>query len=428
MSGDFRLPDAFPFDFLGAGAAGFALPFAGLAAFTTFFAGAMRGLYTPLDPNLGSSVYSGMRMRMLAASLLFAAGCSVAAADQLAAPPTGQGPRTALAIAPAKIRAPYDVQILRESGEVLPTYAFKDRFYVQGSAQERYIVRIMNPTANRIEAVVTVDGLDVVDGENGDLRKRGYVVPPYGETRIEGFRTSQADVATFRFSSVVDSYAGKKGKARNVGVIAVALFEEQAAQQIIVPEPNYRQPYDYEDDLDVQSSRGVPSRPATGGVAKVDRTPSRDAEKRSFDRPSAPPSPEATTSTGNTVSKAPSQPAPRGGNGGGAGRKAFDADYGGADESGDYYAPPRPVEQQQRSRPGLGTEYGESRYSAATFTKFVRAAGRPVAIAELRYNDAAGLVALGILASPLPDEGEIMTRETADPFPGDARFSRPPAR
>ena len=57
--------------------------------------------------------------------------------------------------------------------------------------------------------------------------------------RIEGFRTSLADVATFRFSSVDNSYAGKKGKARNVGVIAVALFEEQAPepdQQIIYGE------------------------------------------------------------------------------------------------------------------------------------------------------------------------------------------------
>ena len=45
----------------------------------------------------------------------------------------------ALAIAPAKIRAPYDVQVIRENGETLPTYALKDRFYVQGNAGERYI-------------------------------------------------------------------------------------------------------------------------------------------------------------------------------------------------------------------------------------------------------------------------------------------------
>jgi hypothetical protein len=81
-------------------------------------------------------------------------------------------------------------------------------------------------------------------------------------------------------------------------------------------------------------------------------------------------------------------------------------------------------QRQQRERLGLGTEFGEQRYSAASYTRFVRAPGRPVAIAELRYNDAAGLTALGLLVQPLPDPGEVMLRETADPFPGD-RFARP---
>ena len=59
----------------------------------------------------------------------------------------------------------------------------------------------------------------------------------------------------------------------------------------------------------------------------------------------------------------------------------------------------------------------------------MRAANRPVAIAELRYNDTAGLIALGIPVQPMPDEGEIMLRETADPFPGDhSRFASPPSR
>ena len=79
------------------------------------------------------------------------------------------------------------------------------------------------------------------------------------------------------------------------------------------------------------------------------------------------------------------------------------------------------------NRAGLGTEFGEQRYSAASYTRFVRAPGRPIAIAELRYNDVGGLMALGIPVAPLPDAGEIMLRETADPFPGD-HFSRPPTR
>src|SRR5512140_3080127 len=202
-------------------------------------------------------------MRKLIAALLFATACSSAYADQVA-----MNPRIAIDVAPAKIRAPYDVQVVREDGETLPTYAARDRFYVQGTAGERYTIRISNPTAHRVEAVVSVDGLDAIDGEAGDLHKRGYIVPAYGEVRVEGFRTSLADVATFRFSSVDGSYAGQKGKARNVGVIAVALFEEEAAaqQQIVTPVPD--RPYDWTDDVDAEASR--PQTKSSGNVARAE--------------------------------------------------------------------------------------------------------------------------------------------------------------
>ncbi len=149
-----------------------------------------------------------MMKRGCLALLLSTACSSNSYADQPMAPQP-PGPRIAIAIAGDKVRAPYDVQLIRENGDTLPTYAMKDRFYVQGNAGERYTIRVTNPTDHRVEAVVAVDGLDVVDGDEGDLRKRGYIVPPHGETRIEGFRTSLDDVATFRFSSVDGSYAGK---------------------------------------------------------------------------------------------------------------------------------------------------------------------------------------------------------------------------
>lgn len=343
-------------------------------------------------------------MRLLFASVLFAAACSAAHADQPIGPMPPPGGQIAIAIAPAKIRAPYDVQVIREGGDALPTYALKDRFYVQGEAGERYIIKVTNPTAKRVEAVVTVDGLDVIDGESGDLRKRGYVVPPYGEVRVEGFRTSQSDVATFRFSSVDGSYAGKKGKARNVGVIAVAIFEEQAPepdQQIIVGEaerPHPRGRYDYRDDL---ADKGADRAPARKDVA------TRSEAKRRA------PAAEPTTAVGGAGAARPSAPPPP-------------RDYGG-DESEDYYEPPvTTTPAPKTNRPGLGTEFGEQRYSAASFTRFVRAATRPIAVAELRYNNASGLTALGIHVEPLPDSGEIMTRETADPFPGDRGFAQPP--
>jgi len=369
--------------------------------------------------------------------LLCAAGCSQAYADQPIAGPQLPQARIALDVAPAKVRAPYDVQVMRENGETAPTYAFRDRYYVQGNVNERYVIRVTNPTPNRVEAVVTVDGLDVIDGENGDLRKRGYVVPPYGETRIEGFRTSEADVATFRFSSVGGSYAGIKGKARNVGVIAVAIFEEQHAvegqQKIIVGQagPPVNRKYDYTDDLDARR----------GAMPSAESKAESSGTSRGSDRPKA--SPGDTASHGHrirgekkTAAADKEAPAATGSWGGGGavngapspaappapGRyRNYDADDEGECCDQPNYQPPP----QQRERLGLGTEFGEQRYSAAQYTRFVRAANRPIAIAELRYNDAAGLMALGINVGPMPDQAEVMTRETADPFPGD-HFARPP--
>src|SRR5262245_30639980 len=225
---------------------------------------------------------------LLGAALITGLGCGSAYADRIARP-APRGTPLALAVAPAKVRAPYDVTVLREDGEALETYAKGGRYYVLGDDGDRYLIRVSNPTANRVEAVVTVDGLDVIDGENGDLRKRGYVVPPYGDVRIEGFRTSTEDVATFRFSAVDDSYAGKKGKARNVGVIAVAIFEEQQQvenQQIIVgptppppaPPTGYRPPYDYNDDIEGKAE--APTATRSRDVAKADKAPARAKEKR----------------------------------------------------------------------------------------------------------------------------------------------------
>jgi len=367
-----------------------------------------------------------MRTTLLA-SLVLATACSseAAYADQVNGPQQ-PGPRVALAIAGPKVRAPYDVQVIRENGETLPTFAAKDRFYVQGNAGERYTIRVTNPTPNRVEAVVSVDGLDVVDGDEGDLRKRGYIVPPNGDVRIEGFRTSLDDVATFRFSSVDGSYAGKKGKARNVGVIAVAIFEEQAPppeQQIIIGDnrqaPPRNRTYDYSDDVDASAT----TRGGFGGdkdMAKADR-PAPRAKKAA---------PTRTANAESTAAAPPPPPAtaPQGAYGGAAAGRAAPAHaqrrMEAADESGGGEAEATPA--QPTNRMGLGTEFGEQRNSSATYTRFVRAAGRPVAIAELRYNDTAGLTALGIIVQPLPDTGEIMTRETADPFPGDHHFSNAP--
>lgn len=119
------------------------------------------------------------------------------------------------------------VRLLDEQGRPLPTYDVGARRYVIGSDGERYVMQLRNNTGHRIEAVATVDGLDVIDGRPGSFEKRGYLLRPWATVEIDGFRQSLDEVAAFRFGAVRDAYAAKKGDSRNVGVIGVAFFNER---------------------------------------------------------------------------------------------------------------------------------------------------------------------------------------------------------
>src|SRR5437763_1314109 len=80
-----------------------------------------------------------------------------------------------------------------------------DKSLVIGEDGERYKIVVRNETAARFEIVASVDGLDVVDGKPADPSRRGYIVDPHGVLVIDGFRTSDAEVAAFRFGKVTDS-------------------------------------------------------------------------------------------------------------------------------------------------------------------------------------------------------------------------------
>jgi uncharacterized protein (DUF58 family) len=86
-------------------------------------------------------------------------------------------------------------------------------------------------------------------------------------------------------------------------------------------------------------------------------------------------------------------------------------------------AEPRPTE-----RPGLGTEFGEARESRIVETRFSRAnPTTPSAVVAIRYNDRAGLLALGIAVPPpyAARDRDLGLRETAEPF-RETRFAQAP--
>ncbi len=324
-----------------------------------------------LDRLAGERVASYMTKSplVLAFVALSSLACATASAKRMPSP----------LVAVAK--TPYTIDLISESGSSLETYNHRGRFYVNGQSGERYSIRVNNPTDRRVEAVISVDGLDVIDGETADFRnKRGYVVPAHGSLVIDGFRVSTQAVAAFRFSSVAASYAGRKGKARNVGVVGVALFAERAQPQMIVPVRPQPRPFP-------RHRHGHKSAPA----------------ERDFGGDS-----ESSASADRVA------PPPRSAHGGKAGAS-----------SGLSRRMPSP---RKKERSGLGTAFGERRSSNVSFTRFVRAhATRPTSFAELRYNNAQGLQALGIRLrrQEFVTQEELAIRESANAFPG-SRFAQPP--
>lgn len=117
---------------------------------------------------------------------------------------------------------------------------------VVGQPGSNYMIRLKNRTKAEIEAVVSVDGLDVITSKAANFSNRGYVIPPKSSITIEGFRKNADSVRSFLFSRVDESQAMKKGgeaAARNVGVIGVAIFEQDryATQAAKVKEGGIRQ-------------------------------------------------------------------------------------------------------------------------------------------------------------------------------------------
>ncbi|MFZ6180520.1 hypothetical protein [Nannocystis pusilla] len=291
-----------------------------------------------------SSKSFGLMATLLLGAAVFACGPGVAEAHrpwsdsgQQVAPPWGQ-----------------EVSLSIESGYggALPTYQHRGSVFVAGQMGERYNIRVRNNSGERVEAVVTVDGRDVVSGQLGNYKtQRGYVLEPYGSVLIEGFRQSLDSVAAFRFTDVGNSYSGRWGTPQHVGVIGVAVFKENQPrrQRREPPPPIATRPY-YEPYYGDYDARG--------------------AESQSRSAPAPAPAP--------ADAPAAKSASPRGGG------------YAQEDAAAEYSRSPR-----------LGTQYGETTYSSVREVTFERRhKRRPDVMMTVYYDSAENLRARGIIVDP----------------------------
>ncbi|HEY4581770.1 MAG TPA: hypothetical protein VIG88_02745 [Lysobacter sp.] len=114
----------------------------------------------------------------------------------------------------------------RDAYDELPQYPYRGRTWVPGTPGHRYAVQLVNRSPARVLVVLSVDGINAVTGQPAGANQAGYVLEPYATMDVAGWRKSMRDVAQFYFADVGDSYAARTGRASNVGVIGIAVFDE----------------------------------------------------------------------------------------------------------------------------------------------------------------------------------------------------------
>lgn len=296
--------------------------------------------------------------------------------------------------------ADYVVDVLNARGKRLPSYHHGGQTFVLGRYGQRYSVRVRNQTGRRVEAVVTVDGRDVISGSEGDYTaQRGYVIDPHGSVEIDGFRRSTETVAAFRFTQPSDAYSSRMGTPQHVGVIGVALFRERARRHV---HRTRRAPRPYPSERAAAPRRESPDDGYDGyaGGGELRKRKGSGARGRSA-APPASAAPRAAAAAAESAAPA-------------------DADsYGGLGDMASEGAGAR--------RDNLGTRYGEDLDSQVHGVRFRRESpSQPSAVISLRYDDRRGLVSRGIELYPRR-QAPVARRPEPNPFPYN-RFAPPPPR
>ncbi|KFN50245.1 hypothetical protein [Arenimonas composti] len=234
-----------------------------------------------------------------------------------------------------------------DSGHDLPAWPHDGRHWIEGRPGHRYAIVLQNLTGERVLAVVSVDGVNVISGETAGSAQSGYVLEPWQRLEVRGWRKNLGEVAEFHFTALPDSYAARTGRPGNVGVIGVAAFrEKRPAPPVHIGQPTYPPPAPWYERDDVAAARAEAPRPA-----------------------------------------APAQSAPSPADAGSRAREAESR----------AYAPYADEPRQQ-----LGTGHGDRRRDAASVTQFERASRHPAQLASLYYDSAEVLVARRILPPRWP--------------------------
>ena len=127
-------------------------------------------------------------------------------------------------------------------GKPVREYSHAGRVFIEGRQGSEFTLRVRNNTYQRALAVVTVDGLSVMDGRVGNYNSGGYILGQLEFVNIPGWRLNNEKVARFFFAELKEAYASLMDQPTDIGVIGCAVFYEKVrryATPAVPPSPQY---------------------------------------------------------------------------------------------------------------------------------------------------------------------------------------------
>ena len=298
-----------------------------------------------------------------------------------------------------------DVKLVdRNTGQRLTVYQHQGEYWVAGRPGASYSVDISNRTGKRILAVISVDGVNALNGQTASATPDdGYVLNPWQSWAITGWRKSDSQVAAFYFSESDASYASRTGRPRDVGVIGVALFRERVPEPVRPPPVTRRSPVDerYSPRMNESDKSSSANADMASSVAAEAPMPTPAPMPAPQAAPAAKPMPPAAA---NSEIAADSAAMPSAAN--------ADSKAARAEKRAPSSAP---------RTPSLGTGHGALETSHTRTVEFDSATQRPEQVVRIRYDSYANLVAKGVIRQPRPQP-----ERSPNAFPADAQRSYVP--
>ena len=96
----------------------------------------------------------------------------------------------------------------RDTGVSLSIHSYRGEYWVAGRPGARYAIEIRNNLGERVLAVTSVDGINVLSGSDAAWDQAGYVFGGGESYQISGWRKSSAEIAAFTFTAFAQFLRG----------------------------------------------------------------------------------------------------------------------------------------------------------------------------------------------------------------------------